>query len=259
MPPSRWRGSAGAAHYAGPLGDLTTTSAISSWPRWRARASTPPAWCACQGATAPVSGIMVDAAGERMIVTHRDQRIESRADRRSRPSGGGRVAAARRQSLSGLGAAGVRGGAAARHSGGARRRPADGRGRSAVRDSDPRDLLVGMPARHHRRRRSLRRPAAHGAADEGIPRGQRRRRGGAVRRRRRGADACRCSRSTRSIRSRPATCSTPASRWRWPRARDPVAAMRFGARPRPQMHALRRQHGRADARRGRGVPGEAAG
>ena len=29
------------------------------------------------GATAPVSGIMVDAAGERMIVTHRDKRIET--------------------------------------------------------------------------------------------------------------------------------------------------------------------------------------
>jgi sugar/nucleoside kinase (ribokinase family) len=29
------------------------------------------------GATAPVSGIMVDGSGERMIVTHRDQRIEA--------------------------------------------------------------------------------------------------------------------------------------------------------------------------------------
>ena len=35
------------------------------------------AWCGSPSATAPVSGIMVDGAGERMIATYRDKRIES--------------------------------------------------------------------------------------------------------------------------------------------------------------------------------------
>ena len=76
------------------------------------------------------------------------------ADHRSGRAGEGRRPAARRQSLSRFRPAGLRGGKTARHPGRARRRPADGRGRSAVCDPDPRDLFLGVPARHHRARRS---------------------------------------------------------------------------------------------------------
>jgi sugar/nucleoside kinase (ribokinase family) len=67
----------GRAHYAGPLGDLTDN--VSNQLRAdMARESVDTAGVVrVAGATAPVSGIMVDAAGERMIVTHRDRRIET--------------------------------------------------------------------------------------------------------------------------------------------------------------------------------------
>jgi sugar/nucleoside kinase (ribokinase family) len=66
----------GSARYAGPLGDdqdSLSNQLISGMTREGIDTS---AVVRVAGATAPVSGIMVDSAGERMIVTHRDQRIE---------------------------------------------------------------------------------------------------------------------------------------------------------------------------------------
>ena len=122
----------GRAHYAGPLGDLSDNVSNQLMAEMAREGIDTTGVVRVAGATAPVSGIMVDAAGERMIVTHRDKRIET-----ARIADPDRLvaecfAAAGRQPLSRAGAAGVRGGAAARHPDRARRRPADGRGRSAV-------------------------------------------------------------------------------------------------------------------------------
>ena len=213
----------------------TMRSAISSWPRWRARASTPAGVVRVPGATAPVSGILIDGAGERMIATYRDKRIED-----ARAADPDRLVANVALLLAdnrfpGVRAADLRGGAAARHPGGARRRPADGRGRSAVCHPDPRDLFRRVPARDHRPDRSRRRPRSDGAAHRGVPGRQRRPEcgalsvGGEIR-------AMPVFTSRPSIRSPPATCSMPASRWRWRKAatRLPPCA---SAPPRPRSNA----------------------
>ena len=152
------------------------------------------------------------------------------AHRRSRPAGRGCFAAPRRQPLSRVGAAGVRGGAAARHSDRARRRPA-----RRVEDdplfahSDPRHLFRRMPARHDRAS-TICPPACSGwrRAPRHFSRSATAPGRCAISPTARSAP-CRCSRSRRSTRWRPATCSTPASRWRWRKAATRLSAMRFGA------------------------------
>ena len=67
----------GRAHYAGPLGhenDHVSNQLMAEMAREGIDTS---GVVRVFGATAPVSGIMVDATGERMIVTHRDKRIEA--------------------------------------------------------------------------------------------------------------------------------------------------------------------------------------
>jgi sulfofructose kinase len=67
----------GRAHYAGPLGDLTDNVSNQLMAEMAREGIDTTGVVRVAGATAPVSGIMVDAAGERMIVTHRDKRIET--------------------------------------------------------------------------------------------------------------------------------------------------------------------------------------
>jgi sugar/nucleoside kinase (ribokinase family) len=67
----------GQARYAGPLGgdgDNVSNQLMADMAREGIDTS---GVVRVADATAPVSGIMVDAAGERMIVTHRDKRIET--------------------------------------------------------------------------------------------------------------------------------------------------------------------------------------
>jgi len=67
----------GRARYTGPLGDpgdAVSNQIIADLTREGIDTG---AVVRVPGATAPVSGIMVDAAGERMIVTYRDPRIET--------------------------------------------------------------------------------------------------------------------------------------------------------------------------------------
>jgi sugar/nucleoside kinase (ribokinase family) len=67
----------GRARYVGPLGgenDDVSNQLMSGMAREGIDIS---GVVRVKNATAPVSGIMVDAAGERMIVTHRDKRIET--------------------------------------------------------------------------------------------------------------------------------------------------------------------------------------
>ena len=141
----------------------TTRSATASWPSWRARASTAAAWCASPARPRRCRSSCSTRTGERMIATYRDGSIGTALPADPDAAGRGCRRRAGRQPLSRIRAADLRGGAAARHSDRARRRPADHRGRSAVRARDPRDLFGRMPARDHRPRRSRRRLAAHGA------------------------------------------------------------------------------------------------
>jgi sulfofructose kinase len=67
----------GRAHYAGPLGDLSDNVSNQLMAGMASEGIGTSGVVRVAGATAPVSGIMVDAAGERMIVTHRDPRIET--------------------------------------------------------------------------------------------------------------------------------------------------------------------------------------
>jgi sulfofructose kinase len=67
----------GGARYAGPLGDETDNVSNQLMAEMAREGIDTSGVVRIAGATAPVSGIMVDAAGERMIVTHRDKRIET--------------------------------------------------------------------------------------------------------------------------------------------------------------------------------------
>ena len=67
----------GRAHYAGPLGDDNDNVSNQLMAEMAREGIDTSGVVRVAGATAPVSGIMVDAAGERMIVTHRDKRIET--------------------------------------------------------------------------------------------------------------------------------------------------------------------------------------
>jgi sugar/nucleoside kinase (ribokinase family) len=67
----------GRARYAGPLGDAGDSVSNQLMDGMAREGIDTGGVVRVAGATAPVSGIMVDAAGERMIVTHRDRRIET--------------------------------------------------------------------------------------------------------------------------------------------------------------------------------------
>jgi sulfofructose kinase len=67
----------GRTRYAGPLGDVSDNVSNQLMDGMAQEGIDTSGVVRVAGATAPVSGIMVDAAGERMIVTHRDRRIET--------------------------------------------------------------------------------------------------------------------------------------------------------------------------------------
>lgn len=67
----------GRARYAGPLGDVADNASNQLMAAMAHEGIGTSGVVRVAGATAPVSGIMVDAAGERMIVTYRDPRIEA--------------------------------------------------------------------------------------------------------------------------------------------------------------------------------------
>jgi sulfofructose kinase len=67
----------GRARYVGPLGDASDNVSNQLMDGMAREGIDTSGVVRVAGATAPVSGIMVDAAGERMIVTHRDPRIET--------------------------------------------------------------------------------------------------------------------------------------------------------------------------------------
>ena len=67
----------GRACYAGPLGDANDNVSNQLMAEMAREGIDTSGVVRVPGATAPVSGIMVDAAGERMIATYRDRRIET--------------------------------------------------------------------------------------------------------------------------------------------------------------------------------------
>lgn len=69
----------GRSHYAGPLGDESDKVSNQLLADMASQGIETSGVVRVADATAPVSGIMVDGAGERMIVTHRDRRIEAAA------------------------------------------------------------------------------------------------------------------------------------------------------------------------------------
>jgi sugar/nucleoside kinase (ribokinase family) len=66
----------GRSYFAGPLGDAADAVSNQLMADMAREGVDTAGVMRVAGATAPVSGIMVDAAGERMIVTYRDKRIE---------------------------------------------------------------------------------------------------------------------------------------------------------------------------------------
>ena len=67
----------GRARYTGPLGGMNDPVSNQLVDQMAGEGVDTAGIVRVPGATAPVSGIMVDAAGERMIVTHRDPQIET--------------------------------------------------------------------------------------------------------------------------------------------------------------------------------------
>jgi sugar/nucleoside kinase (ribokinase family) len=67
----------GIAHYAGPLGDASDAVSNQLIAQLEREGVGTAGVVRVSGAKAPVSGIMVDAVGERMIATYRDRRIEA--------------------------------------------------------------------------------------------------------------------------------------------------------------------------------------
>ena len=149
----------GRAALAGPLGgpageDANGDRVLAALAREQVDCS------GCQrvpGMATALSAIFIDARGDRMIVTYRDDRIAAATP--TDPAGlvACADARARRQPVSRIRAADLRGGARARHHRGARRRPADASVRRAVPDRHPRGVFERVPARHHRSRRPRRR------------------------------------------------------------------------------------------------------
>lgn len=67
----------GSAHYAGPLGDASDAVSNQLMAELEREGIGTAGVVRVDGAKAPVSAIMIDAAGERMIATYRDRRIEA--------------------------------------------------------------------------------------------------------------------------------------------------------------------------------------
>lgn len=67
----------GAAHYAGPLGDASDAVSNQLMAEMKREGIDTSGVVRVAGANAPVSAIMVDSAGERMIATYRDRNIET--------------------------------------------------------------------------------------------------------------------------------------------------------------------------------------
>jgi sulfofructose kinase len=67
----------GHAHYAGPLGDTDDTVSNQLMAELAREGISAEGVVRVTAAKAPVSGIMIDASGERMIATYRDRRIEA--------------------------------------------------------------------------------------------------------------------------------------------------------------------------------------
>ena len=67
----------GRAHYTGPLGDMADTVSNQLMDQMGREGIGTAGVVRVAGATAPVSGIMIDSTGERMIATYRDKRIET--------------------------------------------------------------------------------------------------------------------------------------------------------------------------------------
>jgi len=67
----------GRAHYAGPLGDPNDSVSNQLMAEMAREGVGTSGVVRIAGATAPVSGIMIDQSGERMIATYRDRRIET--------------------------------------------------------------------------------------------------------------------------------------------------------------------------------------
>jgi sugar/nucleoside kinase (ribokinase family) len=67
----------GRAHYAGPLGDVDDAVSNQLIAEMAREGIDTSGVVRVPGATAPVSGIMIDGSGERMIATYRDPRIEA--------------------------------------------------------------------------------------------------------------------------------------------------------------------------------------
>jgi sulfofructose kinase len=67
----------GAAHYAGPLGDMTDPVSNQLMAELKHEGIGTDGVVRVSGAKAPVSGILIDASGERLIATYRDPRILS--------------------------------------------------------------------------------------------------------------------------------------------------------------------------------------
>ena len=239
-PRSRWRGSAARALQRAARRRDRQCQQSADRGDARAKASTSPASCASPGAAIPVSGIMIDATGERIIVTYRDH---AASKRRSRPT--------RTQLVAGVSLllADNRFPDFVRPICEAARR----RGIPVVLDADrptvEDDPLFGIPTHVMFSSECLR--ATTGEDDLGaallrmaprtpcVPRGQRRAESGALHRGRRSSGRCRCSRSRRSTRWRPATSSTPASRSALAEGRDEVdgnAVRRGGGGA--EMHAF---------------------
>ena len=84
---SRWRGSAATARFAGPIGDPTEMPRRPRARRACARRRRLSRLRARRRRLDPVSGIFIDAGGERMIATRRGSKLEARG-RAIRPHGG---------------------------------------------------------------------------------------------------------------------------------------------------------------------------
>jgi len=67
----------GRAHYTGPLGDVADAVSNQLMDQMGREGIDTAGVVRVAGATAPVSGIMIDSTGERMIATYRDKRIET--------------------------------------------------------------------------------------------------------------------------------------------------------------------------------------
>ena len=67
----------GRAHYTGPLGDVADAVSNQLMDQMGREGIGTAGVVRVAGATAPVSGIMIDSTGERMIATYRDKRIET--------------------------------------------------------------------------------------------------------------------------------------------------------------------------------------